>query len=133
MGSTGRAPSAEPPSPPDFPREIPPSSCPIEDWLAFLGHRWNALVLWHLGVDTRRHGELAKMLPGISSKVLAERLAALERRGLVSRQVTEGFPRAVTYCLTDAGRRLLPVLVSLESWERSLPALDAAYCDPRGA
>lgn len=120
MGRTEPVTSAEEAKNLVFPRQVAPCACPIEEWLAFLGHRWNALVLWHLGGGSKRHGELAHALPGISSKVLAERLAGLERRGLVSREVGQEFPRRVRYALTEAGKGLLPVLVALESWERSL-------------
>ncbi len=48
------------------------AACPVEDWLAFLGHRWNALVLWHLRAGPLRHGALQALLPGITAKVLGE-------------------------------------------------------------
>lgn len=39
---------------PDTPAPRAPSQCPVEQWLAFLGHRWNALLLWHLSAGPRR-------------------------------------------------------------------------------
>lgn len=87
----------------------------MEDWLAFLGHRWNALVLWHLQAAALRHGELMALLPRITPKVLGERLAALEARGLVQRDGVDGVYR---YALTPRGRGLLAVLDQLELWAR---------------
>lgn len=62
----------------DTPQARRPADCPVEEWLAFLGHRWNALVLWHLKAGAKRHGELAELLPKVSPKVLSERLEAGE-------------------------------------------------------
>ncbi|MES2939692.1 MAG: helix-turn-helix domain-containing protein [Pseudomonadota bacterium] len=101
----------------DVPAPVRPQACPVEDWLDFLGHRWNALILWHLRVP-RRHGELAAQLPGITPKVLAERLSALARRGLVRRSVGAGFPRTVDYAVTPRGAGLLSVLDQLELWAK---------------
>lgn len=103
----------------DVPAAVRPQACPVEDWLDFLGHRWNALILWHLRMP-RRHGELAALLPGITPKVLAERLSALARRGLVRRSVGTGFPRTVDYAVTPRGASLLAVLDQLELWAKSL-------------
>ncbi|WP_418119570.1 winged helix-turn-helix transcriptional regulator [Variovorax sp. 350MFTsu5.1] len=92
--------------------------CPVEDWLGFLGHRWNALLLWHLQDGARRHSELAALLPGVSPKVLSERLQGLEARGLLERFLITGFPRGVGYGLTSFGKALVPVLNQLEVWSR---------------
>ena len=100
----------------DLPSPRHHAECPVEDWLAFLGHRWNALVLWHLQGGPRRHGELTAVLPGVSSKVLAERLKGLEGRGLLERRTAAVFPREVAYGLTPAGKALVPVLDQLEAW-----------------
>lgn len=95
-----------------------PSECPVEAWLAFLGHRWNALLLWHLQSGAKRHGELLSRLPGVTSKVLAERLGSMEERGLIERSARATFPRVVTYELSARGARLVPILDQLEIWSR---------------
>lgn len=102
----------------DAPQRRRPSDCPVEDWLAFLGHRWNALVLWHLKDGAKRHGELALLLPGVAPKVLSERLDGLERRGIVTRSVPATFPRVVRYALSARGATLVGILDQLELWTR---------------
>lgn len=67
----------------DMPAPVRPERCPVEDWLGFLGHRWNALLLWHLQERPMKHQDLLAALPGITAKVLSERLKALQERGLV--------------------------------------------------
>lgn len=95
-----------------------PGECVVEFWLALLGHRWNALVLWHLKTGPKRNGELMSALPGISPKVLSERLDALCETGLITRISEATFPRSVTYLLTAKGRQLTGILDQLEIWAR---------------
>lgn len=102
----------------DVPSPRRPFECPVEDWLAFLGHRWNALILWHLQDSPRRNGELADSLLGITPKVLAERLEGLERRGLIVRSPLATFPRGVSYVLSRRGKELVTILDQLELWSR---------------
>ena len=92
--------------------------CPVEDWLGFLGHRWNALVLWHLQDGMKRHSELAALLPGVSPKVLSERLQGMEARRLLERCPMAAFPRGVGYRLTASGKALVHILDQLEVWAR---------------
>lgn len=109
-------------------REVPmprrPEVCPVEDWLSFLGHRWNALVLWQLSVGPKRHGDLMAQLPGITAKVLSERLDGLQRRGLVEREAAAAFPRGVIYSLTAGGRQVVALLDQFET-------LPSTFREPR--
>lgn len=100
----------------DSPEPRRPSECPVEDWLSFLGHRWNALILWHLKDGAKRYGELTACLPGVTPKVLTERLVGLEMRGLLVRSPASTFPRSVTYRLTLNGADLVSILDQLEVW-----------------
>lgn len=94
----------------DIPTPRKPRNCPVENWLTFLGHRWNTLLLWHLSVVPRRHGELITLLPGISPKVLAERLSALAQRGLIDKSPRATFPRTVSYTLSEQGIQIVAIL-----------------------
>ena len=88
--------------------------CAVEDWLAFLGHRWNACLIWHLSAGSKTFGELETGLEGVSAKVLTERLAGLESRGLITRDVVARFPRTVSYRLTERGAEVLSILRQIE-------------------
>ena len=103
----------------DTPTRRAPRDCPVEDWLTFLGHRWNALLLWHLSVSPKRHGELVTLLPGISPKVLAERLSALAQRGLIDKSPLATFPRTVSYALSEQGAQIVNILNQIEVWTRT--------------
>ncbi len=91
----------------------------MEFWLALLGHRWHALLLWHLKSGAMRNRDLMAALPGISPKILTERLEVLGETGLVTRVAEATFPRSVTYLLTPKGRRLLAILDQLDVWART--------------
>ena len=94
------------------------SECSVEAWLAFLGHRWNALILYHLQQDGKRFGALLECLPVITPKVLTERLVQLERWGLVHRASAA---RGQPYMVTAKGDELMPILHALELWARDFP------------
>ncbi|MCW3818654.1 helix-turn-helix transcriptional regulator [Micromonospora sp. DR5-3] len=90
---------------------------------AFLGKRWNGMLLGVLANGPAGFAELARALPGISESVLSDRLGELCRVGLVSRTVREGPPVGVSYQLTDPGAALLPALDALARWAHDhLPA-----------
>ena len=103
----------------DIPDALHASECPVETWLAFLSHRWNPLILWHLKAGFMRHGQITVALIGVTPKVLAERRSALEEAGLISRRLGPGFPRTTTYALTDRGVSLVAVLDALEIWAKA--------------
>lgn len=97
------------------------SECSVEAWLAFLGHRWNALILYHLSLGPKRFGDIAACLPTVTPKVLTERLVALERYGLAHRPTGA---RGEAYELTTRGVDLMPILNQLEYWSRDFPKVE---------
>lgn len=105
----------------DLPEPKLPSECPVETWLALLGHRWSALLLWHLQDGALRFRDLKERLPQITAKVLSERLETLRRNGLLVRSEARGFPVEVSYGLSESGRALMPILDEIERWARRYP------------
>ncbi|WP_414897839.1 winged helix-turn-helix transcriptional regulator [Rhodovulum sp. YEN HP10] len=103
-----------------------PDQCLAEGWLGFLGHRWNALLLWHLSGGPKRFSDLQALLPRISPKVLSERIAGMTGRDLVRRVETNIFPREVTYVLTARGEALRGILSELYDWADDVARQDAA-------
>ncbi len=93
-------------------------SCPIEELVEMIGGRWKAVILWWLLASKQplRFKTLRQKMPGISQKVLTERLRELERDGLVKREMFREMPVRVEYSLTPFGRKLQPVLRVLEVW-----------------
>lgn len=90
------------------------AACPMDSLLKLLMGPWTTYILWILENEgPLRFGELKSRIPGISSKVLTERLRMLEGAGLVHRDYTPSIPPAVSYSLTKRGRELKSVLRGL--------------------
>ena len=87
--------------------------CPLARATEILGERWTLLVVRELIDGPRRFSDLRPALAGISSSVLAERLARLEERGLVRRRELPPPAPATVYELTRIGRALEPVILEL--------------------
>jgi DNA-binding HxlR family transcriptional regulator len=73
-------------------------------------------VLWHLRGGTRRYSEIRRAIPGITHKMLAQRLRELEADGLVHREVYPVVPPRTEYTLTDEGERVIPALEAMQQW-----------------
>ena len=93
-------------------------SCPVEVTLDVIGGRWKSVVLYHLLEKTRRFGELRKLLPGVTQRMLTLQLRELERDGVIHREVYREVPPKVEYSLTEFGRSLEPILRSMLIWGR---------------
>lgn len=90
------------------------SACPMDSLLQTISGPWTSYILWLLSSQgTLRFGELKAKMPGISSKVLTERLRMLERAGLVHRDYKPTIPPSVSYSLTARGAELKDVLEGL--------------------
>jgi len=83
---------------------------------AFLGKRWNGVLLGTLITGPAGFAELRRAVGGISDSVLSERLSELTGACLIERSVEPGPPISVTYSLTPSGRALLPALNELTTW-----------------
>lgn len=91
-----------------------PPSCPMEALLRLITGRWTIYILWVLSDQGQlRFGELRRAVPGISTRVLTERLRMLEHAGVVWREQAQTIPPAVTYGLTERGKELRSVLDNL--------------------
>jgi DNA-binding HxlR family transcriptional regulator len=90
--------------------------CPVEAALDVIGGKWKPLILWALGDNVMRFGELQKELPGVNTKMLTKQLRELEEDGVISRKVYPEVPPRVEYAITDFGRTLIPILEALCTW-----------------
>ena len=90
------------------------TACPMDSLLQMMMGPWTTYILWLLSnEDQLRFGELKAKMPGISSKVLTERLRMLEGSGLVNRDYKPTIPPSVSYALTPRGLELKEVLDGL--------------------
>ena len=99
------------------------SVCPdFHEAIELIGRRWTGAILCSLIEGPRRFGELGKVVPGLSDRLLSQRLRELEEEGLVQRDVEAGTPVRVTYSLTETGEALGPAINELKSWAKQWKA-----------
>ena len=94
--------------------------CPVERALAIVGAKWTLLILHNLMDGPRRFGELARLIPGSTPKILSARLRELEQLGMLTRTAYPEVPPRVEYRLTRQGQTLRPIIDSLERWGQEL-------------
>ncbi len=94
------------------------TSCAVELTLEIIGGKWKAVILWHLKEKVLRFGELKKLIPNITQKVLTQQLRELEADGLIHREIYAEVPLRVEYSMTEHGKTLRPILNSMCKWGR---------------
>lgn len=90
--------------------------CAVELAVDVIGGKWRPVILAHLKEGVRRYGELHRLIPDMSEKMLAQRLRELQSDGLVERIDHQSKPAHVEYRLTEEGWSLAPVLQALYDW-----------------
>ena len=97
---------------------------------ALLGKRWTGLIIVTLLDGPARFSRICQLVPGMSDRMLSERLTELVAAGLVTREVEDGPPVNVRYRLTRRGEALRPALAELERWghEQLLATETATEC-----
>ena len=102
-------------------------ACPSRRTLENVAGKWGILALVALIEDTYRFNALRRRVAGVSEKMLAQTLHALERDGLVRREVQTSIPPHVQYSLTPLGARVAAKLRDLiDLVEAEMPAVFAA-------
>ncbi|KKZ86067.1 transcriptional regulator [Rhizobium phaseoli] len=92
------------------------SNCPVRDMMQQIGGKWSTLLLEVLAAEPRRFGELRRMLPDISQRMLTQTLRDLQRDGYIAREVFPTKPPSVEYSMTELGRSLYQPLSQLLNW-----------------
>jgi DNA-binding HxlR family transcriptional regulator len=103
------------------------AACPSQQLLAQISGKWVTLVLSALGSGpgcdgeprSMRYSELAKVLAGVSPKMLSQTLKTLERDGLITRTAAATVPVTVTYELTSLGLSLHETVRQLKLWSET--------------
>ncbi|MFJ5266579.1 winged helix-turn-helix transcriptional regulator [Streptomyces sp. NPDC088387] len=91
-------------------------ACPATALLRRIGDKWSPVLLSLLARRTHGFNELDRSVQGLSRRMLVRTLRSLERDGLISRTVHPSTPPRTEYALTDLGRSLRDLLVTLGQW-----------------
>jgi len=91
------------------------SECPVARTLEVIGDRWSLMIIRDAFDDIRRFSEFQKSL-GVAKNILASRLKALVEIGVFDVQPASDGSACKEYVLTDKGREIFPVVVSMRQW-----------------
>ncbi|MEM6994471.1 MAG: helix-turn-helix domain-containing protein [Myxococcota bacterium] len=103
--------------------------CGVELALDVIGRKWMALILVHIKQGAKHYTELRTLIPGLSEKMLTERLGDLVSAGLIERHARG---RRVSYTLGERGERLPPALEALHAWGEWLAEEESIALDSAG-
>ncbi|WP_349958637.1 helix-turn-helix domain-containing protein [Rhizobium sp. ZPR3] len=92
------------------------TDCPVRDLVSQIGGKWSVLLLEALAQRPYRFGELRRMVPDISQRMLTQTLRELQRDGYIGREVFPTKPPSVEYRMTDLGYSLYEPLAQLLNW-----------------
>ena len=93
-------------------------NCPVDATLSVIGGKYKPIILHHLIERTLRFGELRRLVPKVSHKVLTQQLRELESDGVIHREIYPVVPPKTEYSLTPLGRTLIPIIAAMCDWGR---------------
>lgn len=92
-------------------------NCSVEATMDIIGGKYKVIILWHLIKEgTMRFSQLQKAIPQATPKMLSSQLKELEASGIVERVLYPVVPPKTEYSLTEFGKTLVPIVVSLRDW-----------------
>lgn len=105
--------------------------------IEIIGRRWTGAIVRSLLAGASRYSEILGAVPGLSDRLLSERLKELEVEGIVERRVTPSHPVRIEYFLSEKGRGLAAVVRSVATWAEQwgldqTPPQEAAALADRG-
>jgi len=105
------------------------SFCPIfHQAVELIGRRWTGAIIRAMQSGCTRFSDIGHAIPGLSDRLLSERLKELEAEGIVTRSVYPETPVRIEYQLTEKGRDLDAVLDAISGWSQRW--LEPTHADP---
>jgi DNA-binding HxlR family transcriptional regulator len=111
---------------PETIRAHSPSTCPnhmseadilqFEQALVMIGKKWSLLVTIQIALQKHRFCDIKNQIPGISDRVLSDRLKELESDGIIEKRMISLTPIHCEYHLTQKGEELRVVFNNLITW-----------------
>ena len=93
------------------------TKCYVEKTVDVMGGKWKPMILHALLMNgPRRFGELNRLVPEATQRILTLQLRELEEDGVIHREVYKQVPPKVEYSLTPFGRTLEPILRLMKEW-----------------
>ena len=95
------------------------TGCDVEATLSVIGGRWKPILVCHLLGGRKRFGELRRLTPNATERMITLQLRELEADGVIARHVYAEVPPRVEYEVTDFGRSLETILELMQAWGRA--------------
>lgn len=92
------------------------TGCDVEATLSVIGGRWKPVLVCHLLDGRKRFGELRRLTPNATERMITLQLRELEADGVIARHVFAEVPPRVEYEVTEFGRSLEPILALMQQW-----------------
>ncbi|MFD1146223.1 winged helix-turn-helix transcriptional regulator [Saccharothrix hoggarensis] len=106
--------------------------CGLDAAVDLIAGKWKVLIIWAIADESKRFGQLRRLVPGISEKMLYQHLREMEADNLVRREEFDEVPARVEYSLTPLGHSLNAALEPLNEWgARNMASGDPAACGYR--
>jgi DNA-binding HxlR family transcriptional regulator len=104
--------------------QAPSAYCPaFQGAVELIGKRWSGAIVRSMLSGSVRFSDILGQIPGLSDRLLSERLRELEAAGVVKRHVYAELPVRIEYTLTEKGRELRDIIISVDRWaDRWAPA-----------
>lgn len=90
--------------------------CTLDYAMELIKGKWKAVIICHLNDSSYRFLELQRKLPGVSQKILSEKLNELVEDKLIIKIIHSHTPPKVEYKLSEQGLSLFPIIDSLQKW-----------------
>ncbi len=109
-----------------------PPQCSYDYAFQRIGGKYKARILWQLNSGVKRYGQLKKLLPDITTKMLTQALRELEADELIKRHAYPELPPRVEYSLDVSGREMIPAIKIFSTWaieqmeKLNIPCMDLA-------
>lgn len=84
--------------------------CPVKHSLDILGGKWKLRIIGQIGTEKCRYGELKRLIPDISEKMLIQELKSLVNFNILDKKSFNEVPPKVEYTLTNKGLKVLPII-----------------------
>ncbi len=98
------------------------TGCDVEATLSVIGGRWKAVLVCHLLDGRKRFGEIRRLTPNATERMITLQLRELEADGVISRHVFAEVPPRVEYEITEYGRSLETILAGMQEWGKAFKA-----------
>jgi DNA-binding HxlR family transcriptional regulator len=89
---------------------------PIDAALEIIGGKYKVAILYYIRESVLRFGELRRLMPLATKRMLTKQLRELERDGMIDRKIFRQVPPRVDYSLTKEGKSIVPILEDLCEW-----------------